>query len=133
MTRPPTSLTPLSPEALLALFAGRCLGEHLLMTLLAERDTLTSRIVAEQSVDIAELQRQLWFRIGEESRKGIHSGPTETVAELLARAQEEAGSEELKSHHFLLALLRDPGSLGAVLTAAGLDLETSRRIAKEAT
>lgn len=130
LTAPAARPAPPEPEALFSLLGGRCLREHLMLTLIGDEEGLPGRIIRRQCEDIVALQRALWQSIVDDSEQGI--GPVEraVLTDLLEIAQAESGGD-VRSEHLLLALHHGGSTVGNILREAGLTLERSRELVKE--
>ncbi|MFI5387193.1 MAG: Clp protease N-terminal domain-containing protein, partial [Fimbriimonadales bacterium] len=82
-------------ENILSFLMGQCLKHHLLLALIADEEGRAGKIIREQVADVGALQWNLWQLIGLSSKPGIHTLKPESVENILAAAQTEAGGNAI--------------------------------------
>jgi ATP-dependent Clp protease ATP-binding subunit ClpC len=112
--------------------------EHVLLALLAQPDSMGTRLLTESGVDTAGLRDDLARVIGRGSQPMDRTGhipfhpQTKQVLELSLREALQLGDWHIGTEHILLALLHtDRAPAAAALREAGVDLDRTRQRVRE--
>lgn len=108
--------------------------EHILLAIVGQEGCAGQQLLARRGIDLARVQRrvaQLIQKSKEETWVFGRLPGSPHFKNVVARAVEEAQRTKSKSigtHHLLLGLLREPGSVAhAALASLGLNLQDARR------
>jgi ATP-dependent Clp protease ATP-binding subunit ClpA len=100
--------------------------EHLLLGLVREGSGVAAQVLVAEGLDLTTVrQKVIQLLLGHSAQNPTAAGRTTPAGNLLGtRAKALAGTEAVGSHHYVLAVLEDPGSLGArILTSLGVTRE----------
>jgi ATP-dependent Clp protease ATP-binding subunit ClpA len=100
--------------------------EHLLLGLVREGSGVAAQVLVAEGLDLSTVRAKvielLLGYAAKNPQAAVRTTPAGTL--LSTRAKALAGTEAVGSHHYVLAVLEDPGSLGArILTSFGVTRE----------
>jgi ATP-dependent Clp protease ATP-binding subunit ClpC len=108
--------------------------EHILLAIVAHEGCAGQQLLARRGIDLTRVKRrvaQLIRKSKEETWVFGRLPGSPHFRNVMARAVEEAQrttSKSIGTHHLLLGLMREPGSVAhSALAGLGLDLEDARR------
>ena len=107
--------------------------EHLLLGLIREGEGVAAQVLKAAGLDaIAVRSKVLSLLAGYQATSNPFGRTTPAGGQLATRARSIAGTDPVGSHHFLLGILEDPGSLGSrVLGSFGVTREAVTARIKE--
>jgi ATP-dependent Clp protease ATP-binding subunit ClpA len=100
--------------------------EHLLLGLVREGEGVAAQVLIRSGLDLSTVRKKvIELLLGHAAANPRAPGRTTPAATMLeTRAKALAGTQAIGSHHYLLAVLEDSGSLGArVLASLGVTRE----------
>jgi ATP-dependent Clp protease ATP-binding subunit ClpA len=119
-------------QQLIAFLGGHCLPHHLMLSLIADSESLTARVVAAQCENLSRLQWELWLAIVGWSKNPLVAPEPEALTLILQIAGQEADPNRIRPKHILLALLQADGSkFSEIMARHGITQDRTRELIGE--